>query len=233
MRIQTIFRVLYSPLRAFEEIAKAPNVKGPLLIFLITLLASTSSQYISSSKTLLETEKDSSTYVPLNTTDLFSDRIILALTDAAFRFFLNWLIYGATFLLLLKLFKAKEGPWHYLFILIGYTFIIAAIFIFVNAAIISTLPVVDLKFEVWNGVVEGNQERLDEMILIYNEKWGSAPAYQLMPYFSIVIATWTAALAAAAIHFLREVSWNKALIISAIASVLSVFLMGPLAFYLL
>lgn len=231
LRVLAIFRVLYSPLKAFREIARAPDVKGPFFILLLTLLASVGAQYVNSSKTLLETAEGSTVYTPLTATSFFGERLLTALTDTLFRFFLNWLVYGATFLLFLKLFRAKEGPWHQVFTVIGYSFIVATFFVFVNAIIVSTFPVVHLKFGVWNGVLEGNQERIDEMILTYEETLGSLLAYQVMPYFSIIIAAWIAALDAIGVHFLREVSWNKALIISTIVSVLSLFLLGPLIFY--
>jgi len=228
MVIQDIFRVVYSPLKAFEEIAKAPNVKGPLLILLITLLASVTVQYISSTKTFLQTE--SGEYVPLATTEIFTGQLMSTIIDAIFSFSINWLIYGLMFMVVLKLFRGKEGPWYHLLITIGYTFIVAAIFIFVNAIIVSTLPAISFKFEVWNGALEGNEEMLNEMILEYEKTWGSLLAYQVRPYFSIIIATWTAALGAVAVHFLREVSWNKAIVASAIVSSLSLLLVGPLIF---
>lgn len=231
MIIQDIFKVLYSPFKAFEEIAKAPSVKGPLLIFLITLLASVSIQSIGSSKTLLEVEMESDTYIPLTATDLFSDRLILTLTNSTFRFFLNWLIYGATFLLILKLFRAKEGPWRQLFILIGYTFIVAAVFVIVNAILISTFPTIHFDFVTWTqAFLEGDVEAQSRIIQEYEKNWVGLPAYQIGFYLIIVNEVWIAALGAVAIHFLREVSWNKALIISAIASVLSLFLRFPLTF---
>lgn len=229
MIIKDVFRVLYSPLKAFEEIAKAPNVKGPFLILLIALLASASSHYISSSKTFLET-KEGGVYVPLTATDMFLEQFMVILRDTVFLFFLRWLIYGVTFLFILKLFRAKEGPWHQLFIIIGYLLIVATVFTFVDAIVFSTLPVISLEFDVWKGALEGNEEMLKAMILEYEETWGSSLAYQLSPYFSIAVATWTAFLGAVAIHFLREVSWNKAIVISAVVSVISLFLMGPLAF---
>ncbi len=230
MIIQDVFKVLYSPLKAFEKLAKAPDVKGPAFILLVTLLASFGVQYINSSKTLIETEQGSRVYVPISATDIFSGRIVPVLTETAFRFFLNWLIYGAVFLLVLKLFRAKEGPWHHLLIIIGYTLIVAAVFSILNAIIVSTFPEIRLDFEVWNGALEGDEEMLKRMIRTYEETWGSLFVYQLIPYFSIIIATWTAALGAIAIHFLREVSWNRALVITAIVSAVSLLLSGPLAF---
>jgi len=227
--IQEIFRVLYSPLKAFEEIAKAPKAKGPLLILFITLLTSASAQYISSSKTLLEDTSGSYTYTPLTATDIFSERLILTLTDTVFRFLLNWLIYGAIFLLLLRLFRTKEGPWHQLFITIGYTLIVAAIFVVVSAILISTFPTVEFNFETWTQAFrEGDAQAQNLMLEKYEKTWNPLPAYKIASYLFIAVEVWTAALAAVSIHFLREVSWNKALIISAIVSVTSLFFRLPL-----
>jgi hypothetical protein len=52
--VREIFRVLYSPLKAFKEIVKKPDVKGPMLILLITVLVTAGAQYISASKTFFE-----------------------------------------------------------------------------------------------------------------------------------------------------------------------------------
>lgn len=229
--IYLIFKVLYSPLKAFEEICKTPSVKGPLLIFLISLLASVGFQSIGSSKTLLQVDEGSGTYVPLTATDLFLDRLILTISNSTFRFFLNWLIYGATFLVILKLFKTKEGPWRQLFVLIGYTFIVAAVLILINAILITTFPTIHFDFETWTQAFrEGDETAQTRIIQAYEENWVVLPAYQLGSYLIILNEVWTVALGAIAIHFLREVSWNKALIISAIVSVISLFLRFPLIF---
>lgn len=47
--------VVYSPVKAFKEIVKNPSIKGPLLIFLLILLAAAAAQYVSASKWVLET----------------------------------------------------------------------------------------------------------------------------------------------------------------------------------
>lgn len=49
-----VLKVLYSPMKAFEEIGKKPSIKGPILILLITLPLFVSIQYSSSSKFFLE-----------------------------------------------------------------------------------------------------------------------------------------------------------------------------------
>ncbi|MCW4052059.1 MAG: YIP1 family protein [Candidatus Bathyarchaeota archaeon] len=49
-----ILKVLYSPLKAFEEIAKKPDIKGPILILLITLPITMGVQYVSGANFFLE-----------------------------------------------------------------------------------------------------------------------------------------------------------------------------------
>jgi hypothetical protein len=52
--VYEVLKVVYSPVKAFKEIVKNPNIKGPLLIFLLFLLASAGFQYVSASKFVLE-----------------------------------------------------------------------------------------------------------------------------------------------------------------------------------
>lgn len=221
-----MFKVLYSPFKAFEEIAKAPTISGPIIILCITLLASASVHYMSSSKTLLETKEG--VYAPLTTNAIFIRQLISNIGDTIFVFFIRWLVYGSAFLLVLKLFRAKEGPWHNLFVVTGHLFIVAAIFTLINGVIIYTLPSVQFTFDVWSKALQGDREMLEKMIIKYEKTWGFV--YQLRPYISTIVSLWTAILGAIAIHFLRDVSWNKALIISTIVSVISLVLLGPLAF---
>jgi hypothetical protein len=224
--ILNVFKVLYSPFKAFEEIAKAPTISGPIIILFITLVASAGVYYVSSSKTLLETEEGF--YAPLTATTIFTQQLISNIGDAVFVFLLKWLVYGFAFLFVLKLFRAKEGSWHHLFIVVGHLFIVTTIFSLINGVIIYTLPTIRFEFDIWNRALQGDQEMLKEMMMEYERAWSFV--YQLRPYLSTIVMLWTAFLGAIAIHFLREVSWNKALIISTIVSVISLLLLGPLAF---
>lgn len=54
MVVQEVLRVIYSPVKAFKEIVKSPSIKGPLLIFLLFMLASAGYQYVSASKAVFE-----------------------------------------------------------------------------------------------------------------------------------------------------------------------------------
>ncbi len=59
------FRVLFSPTKTFEEIVKQPNIKGPILILLITLPILLSGQLVSGEKFFLE--------VPVPENDLWTE----------------------------------------------------------------------------------------------------------------------------------------------------------------
>lgn len=49
-----MLEVLYSPIRAFEEIIKKPDIKGPLLILVLILLATLGAQYVTASRFFLQ-----------------------------------------------------------------------------------------------------------------------------------------------------------------------------------
>lgn len=53
MIIKDIFRVIYSPIKAFESIVKKPDFKGPILILAIILACVAAEQYVFASKILL------------------------------------------------------------------------------------------------------------------------------------------------------------------------------------
>ena len=55
MWAREVFRVLYSPLKAFKEIVSKPDIKGPLLILVLTLVTTAVAQYASASKLSIET----------------------------------------------------------------------------------------------------------------------------------------------------------------------------------
>ena len=50
MVVYEVLKVLYSPVKAFEEIVKKPSVKGPLLVLALTLLATVVLQSVVASK---------------------------------------------------------------------------------------------------------------------------------------------------------------------------------------
>ena len=48
--VHDVLRTLYSPIKAFQEIVKKPDIRGPLLILVLILALTMGSQYASASK---------------------------------------------------------------------------------------------------------------------------------------------------------------------------------------
>jgi len=59
-----VFRVLVSPVKAFKKIVEKPDYKGPILVLVLTLLATACSQYIWISKNFIETPVLKTTLIP-------------------------------------------------------------------------------------------------------------------------------------------------------------------------
>jgi hypothetical protein len=55
MIVKDIFKVIYSPIKAFESIAKKPDIKGPFIILALILVSAAIEQYVFASKVILTT----------------------------------------------------------------------------------------------------------------------------------------------------------------------------------
>lgn len=53
MIVKDIFKVIYSPIKAFESIVKKPDVKGPFIILALILVSAAVEQYVFASRVLL------------------------------------------------------------------------------------------------------------------------------------------------------------------------------------
>lgn len=213
-----LLKVLYSPVKAFEKIVKKPDVKGPLLVFVLTLLATAGMQYVLASKILLETDGGTA---PLLATDMFSGTLISYLVSAAITFFFNWSIYAVILLIILRVFSEEAGSGKTLFVVIGYAFVATTIQVLVTTLLFLALPAVKLPVQVWPPQTEGQMEAVTQ---IFREEWYSNWAFQLEAYLSIAFYVWTAVLCAIAIRSLCELTWRRAAVISAIASIICFFL---------
>lgn len=212
-----VFKVLYAPVKAFQEIVKNPSVKGPLLVLALTLLATIVLQSITASKQLLETSEGQ---VSLLATDAFGFIISYSLIAATFVFFFNWVIYAAFVLLFLVVSRGRLGSLTRFFLVIGHIFVVTTVYVLVNAFLFIVLPVVSLPLQTWPPQTE---EQIEAVTQIFREKWYSNVAFQLGYYLDLAFSAWTAVVCAVAIRFFSQLTWRRAAIISAIASIISLF----------
>jgi len=215
-----ILRVVYSPFKAFEDIVKNPVARGPLIILALGVITAAIMGYVSSSKVHIQLESELGPYVPLVTTDFFGGRMLSVVIDAALRLSLVWFIYTGIMLLVIKMFSLRGGSWRVLFFVIGYTLMTTVVYTLISALLVSALPMVYLKYGVWNPTPEMEEAAYNERLIAYGP-WFSSPIYKFAYYLSFVVEGWTGALAAIAIHALFGVTWRKAIAISVIASVVT------------
>jgi len=224
-----IIQAVYSPFKAFESIVKNPVSRGPVIIIVLGVVAAAISGLVSYSKVEVQLESETGPYVPLLTTNVFGGRMLSVLIDQALMLAMTWLIYTAMIILVTKAFRVKEGSWRTLFYVIGYTLITSVVSTLITALLISPLPTVRLAWGWWNPTQELDEAARQGILKAY-ETWFSSPSFQVLNYLPFIVQGWAAALVAIAIRALLGVSWNKAVAISAIASVLA-FMMRLTFFY--
>jgi len=127
--------------------------------------------------------------------------IIISSLDATIAFFFNWGIYGVFLLMLVMMFRGTTGSLTKFFVVIGHVFIVTAVSLLVGALLFSTLPQVTAE--------------------TFEERWVSNWVFQLGYYYlDLPFKAWMAVLFAIAIRFVSELTWGKAAVVSAIASIL-------------
>lgn len=136
-----------------------------------------------------------------------SSVIIISSRDAAIAFFLNWAIYGVFLLMFTVMFRGKTGSLTRFFVVIGHVFIVTAVYILVVALLFSTLPQVTAE--------------------TFQEKWVSNWVLQFGYYLDFAFKAWMAVLFAIAIRFFSQLTWRKAAVVSAIASIIGFFFTLP------
>jgi hypothetical protein len=136
-----------------------------------------------------------------------SSVIIISSLNAAIAFFFNWAMYGVFLFILVAMFRGKTGSMTRFFVVIGHVFIVTTVYILVSALLFSTLPQVTAE--------------------TIQEKWVSNWVYQLGIFLDFTFKAWMAVLFAIAIRFFSQLTWRKAAVVSAIASIL-VFILPQL-----
>lgn len=205
-------------------------MKGPLLMLVLAVAAAAITGSVSLSKVNVQLESEIGPYAPLTTTATFGERVLLTMIDQVLSITLGWFIFTGITLLVIKAFRVNEGSWRTLFYVIGYTLITSVVVTLITGLLILPLPTVGLGWGIWNPTTPEMENVARQKIIEAYEPWFSSPTGQLLGFLPYLQQVWAAALAAIAIHSLLDVSWNKAVAISAIASVLT--FLTRLAFYL-
>jgi len=149
-------------------------------------------------------------YVSFVETGAFRGSMTSILIYAVMDFSMNWILWAGVLLLAVKAFREKGGPWTIFFIIIGHVFSVTVIYWLASAALVSTLPPLNLPLT--------SQKETIPVDGLIQERWQPNWAYQLsFLYLPLLREIWTAVLCAIAIHFLCEITWRRATSITVIA----------------
>lgn len=147
-------------------------------------------------------------YVSPIETGAFSGVIIPILLSAAVTFSMNWILWAGILLIVAKVFHEEVGPWTMFFVIVGYVLIANVVYTIASAALLSTLPALNLSL------------KADGTYVSFREMWSPYLAYQVLSYLFWIEEVWTTALCTIVIRLLRGITWGRAASISVVAFVI-------------
>lgn len=160
---------------------------------------------------------------------VFSGSVASILMFVAIEFSMNWILWAGLLLLVAKFFREAVGPWTMFFIIIGHVFIVTVVYTIASAALISTLPPLNLPTKTWPPTTESEVNAVNAL---FEESWYPNLPYRLYTalyfitfsgvtiYFPLLREIWTLALCIIAIRLLRGITWGKAASISVVAFII-------------
>jgi len=206
------FNVLVSPLKTFKQMVQYPDIMGLALIIGLLLLSSAVVQYAAASKIILNINAQP---VSLLESSYFQSLLITGMIESVFLFVLNWAIFAGALLLITTLMGAKGGSWRLSFILVGYAFTVFVVRTVITAALVSTLPQLNLSnLSSWPPSTETEQTYYFNQV---NSVWGPSVASQALQVVNFAVDVWLVILGTIAVRVYREISWSKAAIIAVTA----------------
>ena len=183
------FRVLVSPLKAFQRIAAYPDIKGFVVVIGLFLLVSVGAQYTLASKLVLTINAQP---VNLAASTYLQDTLTSGTFYSLLPFILGWLIFAALLLVITNITGTKGGRLRQFLVIAGYAFTVFVIRTAVTAVLISTLPQVNLSLS----APPATEAEWTDYYNQINAVWSSLLATQALPIFNYIIDAWLAILTA-------------------------------------
>jgi hypothetical protein len=205
------FKVIISPMKAFQRISAYPDIKGFIVIIALLILASAAVQVSVASKLFLNINNQPTS---LLSTTYLTDILLNGVIESIILFVFDWIIFASALLLIATLLGPKGSGWRPFFIIIGYAFTVLIVRTAATAALYSTLPSINVNFSVWPPQTDA--EKADYLNQA-NAIWGPLLVAQIILFLDLAIDAWLAILGAIGVHVYRAVTWSRAAIISVTA----------------
>jgi hypothetical protein len=205
------FKVIVSPMKAFQRISAYPDIKGFIVIIALLILVSAAVQFSVATKIILNINLQP---ISLVATDFFQNFFVQGIIESIFVFFLNWLLFGGALLLIAIIMGAKGGSWRQFFIIVGYALTVFILRTAVSAVLVSTLPQINFSLSAWPPATEEERSNANNLI---DANWGPLLAYQAGSYVNLAFDAWLVILGATALRAYRAIPWSRAATISVTA----------------
>lgn len=216
------FKILISPFKTFAQLAQNPNVKGLISLSALTIIAIAATLYASAARTDLTINNQ---HTSLLATGTFNSWFTSNLAISLISVLLYWLVFATGLALMSRMFAGKQVSLRAVFTDLAYLLSVFVVLYAVRAAMYLALPTISFGISYWPPVGDTD---VNAAVNLMKETWSPLIVYQFGYIFSIVAIVWLIILGAIAVKALREISWSKALAVSAAGSFITLFIFGPL-----
>jgi len=214
------FRVLISPLRTFGQLTQKPTAKGLATLAVLIIAITAAAQYASATKIILTVNGQPTSFTATN---VFADWFTRILATTNIYIVLYWLVFAVGLALVGRFFGGKEVKLRSSFVILGYLLSVLIILYTVRTITYLALPPITFETGSWP---PGEQADIDAALSRMSQNWGPLLAYQFGTYFTFVSFAWLFLLGVVAVKAMRDISWLKASLVSAVGFSFTVFLFG-------
>ncbi len=215
------FKILISPFRTFSQLAQKPNVKGLISLSALFFVVIAATLYASAARIDLMINGQRTSFL---LTDAFNSWFASNLAISLFSVLLFWLIFATGLALLSRILSGKQVSLRVVLPNLAYLLSVFVILYAVRTVMYLALPTISFGISYWPPVGDTD---VNAALKLMTETWSPLYVYQFGYYFNMVAFVWLIILGAIAVKALREISWSKALVVSAAGFFIALFLFGP------
>ena len=216
------FKILISPFRTFSQLAQKPNAIGLISLSALVFAVIAATLYASAARIDLMINGQRTSFL---VTDAFNSWFSNNLAYSLVSTLLYWFIFASGLALLSRILGGKQVSWRVVFPGLAYLLSVFIILYAVRAVMYFALPSLPFEIGYWPPVGDTD---VSAAVKLMSDTWGPLYVYQFGNYFTLVTFVWLTILGAAAVKALREISWGKAVAVSAVGFFITLFLFGPL-----
>jgi hypothetical protein len=214
------FKVLISPVGTFNQLVEKPTAKGLVSLSALMVAVIAVTLYASATKIDLTINGVRTSFLATTT---FNGWFVTSLALSVVGLLLYWLVFASGVAVISSMLGGKQTSWRTLLIGLTYLLTVFVVIYAVRAAVYSLLPTIYFRdSSSWPPM---DAVERDAAATLITENWGTPYAY-FENFLPLVTVAWLVTLGAIAVKTLREIGWIRAMIVSFIGLIVTVFIFG-------